>query len=102
MMFGKRRLKASLIALFTTPAFLLCFLITAEGAGQKQVHRSLGLSKAEQAKGKDGPPPGWARGKKKGWRGGALPPGLAKKGGLPPGLTMGAPPEGRRGRAPLS
>ncbi len=26
-------------------------------------------------------PPGWDKGKKKGWQGGNMPPGLAKKGG---------------------
>lgn len=32
-------------------------------------------------------PPGWSRGRKVGWQGGAMPPGQAKKlqGGLPPG-----------------
>ena len=53
-------------------------------------------------------PPGWDRGEKKGWGGGSLPPGLAKKGGwLPPGLSgedledweaAGGPPGWSRGR----
>ena len=34
-----------------------------------------------------GGPPGWSRGKKVGWKGGSLPPGLAKKGKMPPGLA---------------
>lgn len=37
------------------------------------------LSDAEKAEWVDGNPPGWKRGKKKGWGEGDLPPGLAKK-----------------------
>jgi hypothetical protein len=51
------------------------------------------LSKDELAEWKDGKPPGWSRGKKKGWRGANMPPGLLKKGGkLPLGLEKGPPP----------
>ena len=39
-----------------------------------------GLAREEQAEWKDGRPPGWSRGAKRGWRGRDCPPGLAKQG----------------------
>jgi hypothetical protein len=41
------------------------------------------LSHAEREEWKDGRPPGWSRGVKRGWRGKDCPPGLAKKGQCP-------------------
>ena len=39
-----------------------------------------GLAREDQAEWKDGRPPGWSQGAKRGWRGRDCPPGLAKKG----------------------
>ena len=41
------------------------------------------LSQAEREEWKDGRPPGWSRGVKRGWEGKNCPPGLAKKGQCP-------------------
>ncbi len=41
------------------------------------------LSQAEREEWKDGRPPGWSRGVKRGWEGRDCPPGLAKKGPCP-------------------
>jgi hypothetical protein len=48
-----------------------------------------GLSTDEQAEWKNGRPPGWSQGQKKGWQGKPCPPGQAKKGRCGPG-TAGA------------
>ncbi|MBI2206248.1 MAG: hypothetical protein HYU41_20635 [Candidatus Rokubacteria bacterium] len=42
-----------------------------------------GLSNEERAEWKNGRPPGWSKGAKKGWRGRDCPPGQAKKGRCP-------------------
>lgn len=42
-----------------------------------------GLSHEEKAEWKNGRPPGWSQGQKKGWRGRSCPPGQAKKGRCP-------------------
>jgi hypothetical protein len=45
-------------------------------------------------------PKGWARGKKVGWRGAGVPPGLAKHGGRPPGQGRKRGSAGQRGGRP--
>ncbi len=42
----------------------------------------------DEGKGRGGRPPGWAKGKKRGWKG-DVPPGIQKKGGRPPGWAKG-------------
>ena len=42
-----------------------------------------GLSQDERAEWKDGRPPGWSEGQKRGWRAKSCPPGQAKKGRCP-------------------
>lgn len=49
------------------------------------------LSKEERQEWKDGRPPGWSRGVKRGWRGKDCPPGLAKKGRCHPREIAAAP-----------
>lgn len=51
-----------------------------------------GLSDEERAEWKDGRPPGWSHGAKKGWRGKDCPPGLAKKGRCPESSVTSAAP----------
>ncbi len=54
------------------------------GSGQKGKSTSVGVVISTSGKRPTGPtsrPPGWNEGKKTGWRGGAEPPGLAKKSG---------------------
>ena len=46
-----------------------------------------GLSDEERAEWKDGRPPGWSQGQKKGWGGKSCPPGQAKKGRCGDGTT---------------
>lgn len=66
---------------------ILPLLLSPSLAGQgKGQHR--GKSKRWE----EGYPPGWERGEKKGWQGGETPPGLQKKGKLPPGLAKKCPP----------
>jgi len=49
-----------------------------------------GLTEEERREWKDGRPPGWSRGLKRGWRGKGCPPGLAKKGRCQPRHIAGA------------
>ena len=49
-----------------------------------------GLSQDEQNEWKDGRPPGWNQGQKKGWAGKHCPPGQAKKGRCGPGTAAAA------------
>lgn len=57
---------------------------------------SVGIANAD-----GGRPPGWDKGEKKGWEGGDMPPGLAKKEGwLPPGLSKEEEAEWKNGRPP--
>jgi hypothetical protein len=50
-----------------------------------------GLSNEERQEWKEGRPPGWSRGVKRGWRGKDCPPGLAKKGRCHPREVAVAP-----------
>ena len=51
-----------------------------------------GLSAEEQAEWKDGRPPGWTQGAKRGWGGRSCPPGQAKKGRCPDAVYVAATP----------
>lgn len=50
-----------------------------------------GLTQEERQEWKDGRPPGWTHGLKRGWRGKDCPPGLAKKGRCPSRTIASAP-----------
>lgn len=54
-----------------------------------------GLSNEERQEWKEGRPPGWSRGVKRGWRGKDCPPGLAKKGRCHP-REVAVAPQGER------
>lgn len=49
-----------------------------------------GLSNAETQEWKDGRPPGWSQGAKRGWHGKSCPPGQAKKGRCGPSTALSA------------
>jgi hypothetical protein len=74
------------------------FIVLAIGPADAQPKRGdpawvpPGLSNEERAEWKNGRPPGWSHGAKRGWRGKDCPPGLAKKGRCPDGgVTSAAP-----------
>jgi hypothetical protein len=75
-----------------TAMALGCFVFTigtAAADDKKKDHEKWtppGLSREEQAEWKNGRPPGWSHGQKKGWRGKSCPPGQAKKGRCPDGV----------------
>ncbi len=58
-----------------------------KGECKGKAYAPKGLNREEKSEWVDGKPPGWSKGRKTGWKGGAVPPGLAKKGKLPPGAA---------------
>ena len=84
-----------------TLTFVLTAILVAGGvfsalSGSPQTQPASGwlppdLSREERQEWKDGRPPGWSRGVKRGWRGMDCPPGLAKKGRCHPREIAAAP-----------
>jgi hypothetical protein len=85
---GARRLATALVAAMLAAA-------TPGDADEKKAPgwTPPGLSREERAEWKDGRPPGWSQGLKRGWKGKDCPPGLAKKGRCQPREVAGAPPQ---------